>query len=153
LHQWRQVTYIFSTHSYHAFFIWYKYCKESQTLCFKTIFFKHIILKRPVKCRYLFHCPFSRKAFDLSKQIHLYVFLIGKESELEPVVVRSNWICQSLNARPNLYITMLFYYHIYEKSIYIFTETICPFVCFLPVFANYHIRVYLSTFQILSISL
>jgi hypothetical protein len=75
-------------------FHWYKYCKQSKSLCLKTLF--SCILSwndrkkyKNIKITYLFHCPFSW----ISKQIHFYMFLIG--SEHEPVVVRSNWFCQS----------------------------------------------------------
>jgi hypothetical protein len=51
--------------------------------------------KYKFKTAYLFHCPFSGKTLIKSKQIHLaiqYVFLIGKASEHEPVVVGSNFL-------------------------------------------------------------
>jgi hypothetical protein len=61
-------------------FQWYKYCKQSQSLCLKTHF--SVILswndQGNIKTAYLLHCLFSRKALIKSKQIHLYVFLIGK---------------------------------------------------------------------------
>jgi hypothetical protein len=64
---------------------------------FKNTFFKHIIVKRQekkyIKVTYLFHCLFCRKTLIKSKQIDFYMFL--NESEHEPVVVRSNWFCQS----------------------------------------------------------
>jgi hypothetical protein len=51
-----------------------------------------------------------------------------------------------------VFIPKLLCYHIHEKSMYIFTETIRIFVCFLPaVFSSFRIRVlYLSNFQCLS---
>jgi hypothetical protein len=83
-------------------FHWYKYCKQSKSLCLKTLFSSILSLKdqkkyKNIKIAYLFHCPFSRKTLIKSKQIHFYMFLIG--SDHEPVVVRSNWISQSQNAR------------------------------------------------------
>jgi hypothetical protein len=51
-------------------------------------------------------------------------------------------------------IPKLLCYHIHEKSMYIFTETIRLFVRFLPVFSSFRIRVlYLSNFQFLSASI
>ena len=49
----------------------------------------------------------------------------------------------------NVFIPKLLCYHIHEKSMYSFTElTICLFVCFLPVFSSFRIRVlYLSSFN------
>jgi hypothetical protein len=53
-----------------------------------------------------------------------------------------------------VFIPKLLCYHIHEKSMYIFTETIRLFMCFFPVFSSFRIRVlYLSTFQFLSASL
>ena len=53
-----------------------------------------------------------------------------------------------------VFIPKLLCYHIHEKRMYIFTETIRLFVCFLPVFSSFRIRLlYLSTFQFLSASL
>ena len=40
-----------------------------------------------------------------------------------------------------VFIPKLLCYHIHEKSIYIFTETTRLFVCFLPVFTSFRIRV------------
>jgi acetyltransferase-like isoleucine patch superfamily enzyme len=79
-------------------FHWYKYCKQSKSLCLKTLFSSILSWKdqkkyKNIKIAYLFHCPFSRKTLIKSKQIHFYMFLIG--SDHEPVVVRSNWISQS----------------------------------------------------------
>jgi hypothetical protein len=53
-----------------------------------------------------------------------------------------------------VFIPKLLYYHIHEKSMYIFTETIRLFVCFLPVFSSFRIRVlYLSTFVSLALKI
>ena len=50
-----------------------------------------------------------------------------------------------------VFIPKLLCYLIHEKSMYIFTETIRLFMCFLPVFSSFRIRVlYLSNFQFLS---
>jgi hypothetical protein len=83
-------------------FHWYKYCKQSKSLCLKTLFSSILSWNdkkkyKNIKTTNLFHCPFSRKTLIKSKQIHFNMFLIG--SEHVPVVVRSNWICQSQNAR------------------------------------------------------
>jgi hypothetical protein len=77
-------------------FHWYKYCKQSKSLCLKTLFssilsWHYQIKYKNIKGAYLIHCTFGRKTLVKSKQIHIYVFLIG--SEHEPVVVRSKWIC------------------------------------------------------------
>jgi hypothetical protein len=67
-----------------------------QKLRSETIFKRKNLPKalyKNVKITYLFHCFLSRKTLIKSKQIHFYMFLIG--SEHEPVVIRSNWFCQS----------------------------------------------------------
>jgi hypothetical protein len=42
-----------------------------------------------------------------------------------------------------VFIPKLLCYHIHEKSMYIFTETIRLFVCLLPVLSCFRIRVYI----------
>jgi hypothetical protein len=75
-------------------FHWYKYCKQSQTLCLKTLFSS-------------IFCETTRKTQDL-----------------------------------NILLPMLVCYRIHEKSMYIFTETIC-----LASFLEFSLPcVYLSTF-------
>jgi hypothetical protein len=81
-------------------FHWYKHSKQSKSLCLKTLFSSILSWDKKkkyknIKTTYLFHCPFSRKTMIKSKQTHFYMFLIGTEHE--PVVVRSNWFCQSQN--------------------------------------------------------
>jgi hypothetical protein len=58
-------------------FHWYKYCKQSKSLCLKTLFSsilswhdqkKH----KNIKGAYLIHCYFGRKTLIKSKQIHFY---------------------------------------------------------------------------------
>jgi hypothetical protein len=81
------------------------------------------------------------------------MFLIG--SEHEPVVVSGATDFVKAKAKTpgiKVLIPKLLCYHIHEKSMYIFTETIRLFV--LPVFSSFRICVlYLSTFRFLSASL
>jgi hypothetical protein len=142
----------------HAFFTDIKYCKQSKSLCFLNIFFKHIIVKRQEKIqkykngitlfivllveklwlnqnRFIFICFWS----DLNMNLSLSGATVFVKAEPPGIKV---------------FIPKLFCYHIHEKSMYIFTETIHLFVCFLPVFSSFRIRVlYLSNFQFLSASL
>jgi hypothetical protein len=127
------------------------YCKQSESLCLKTHFeaYYRETIRKIQNLKHLLHYPFSRKAWIKSKQIPLLVFLIGKATEHEPIVVGSNCICQSQKPliRSKLFIPMLFRNHVHENSMYIFTEPLsCLFVCFLPVFSSFRVRVYLSTF-------
>jgi hypothetical protein len=75
---------------------------QSKSLCLKTLFSSLFSWNdqkkyKNYKISYLVHCPFCRTKLSISNQIHFYVFLIG--SEHEPVLVRSNCICQSQNVR------------------------------------------------------
>jgi uncharacterized protein (DUF608 family) len=70
-------------------FHWYiKYCKQSKSLCLKTLFSNILSWNdkkkyKNIKITYPFHCPFSRTLIK-SKQTHFDMSLIG--SEHEPVV-------------------------------------------------------------------
>jgi hypothetical protein len=132
----------------------YKSCKQSKSLCLKTLFSSILSWNdqkkyKNIKIAYLIHCPFSRKTLIKSKQINFYVLLIGSEHEPVVVVRTSNWICQSQNARLKTFYSnwKLFCYHIHKKACK-FTETIRLFVCFLPVFSSFLFRSCFISFNI-----
>jgi hypothetical protein len=109
------------------------------------------------KTAYFFHYRFCREASIKSKQIHLYVLLIGKAGwTWTYVVVGSNWICQSGDDKPKLFILMLFCNHILEKALmYIFNAAICFLCVFLASLTSfrYFLFVLINVYIFFSIAL